>query len=373
MTNAPETPDELLVYCPEMIFVAAENGAIIRASSALERGLSDELQKGARLHDLVHAQEKSVFDAAWARASNAADPATFRSRLRTSSGAYQAFLVTLRKGPDGRDVVYGSLRPEDRRAKLRTQVSLLQSIIENVPICVWAIDTEGVFTYHDGKGLELAGVKAGQFLGMNAFEVYAESPDNFTHVRAALAGETQHHISYDNHQWWENWELPVRDEEGDVSAVVGVTLNITDTKRVEEELRSKLALIQQQQEVIRALSTPIIQVWDNVLTLPMVGVLDSARAAEVMHNLLSEVVRTRARFAILDLTGVDAIDTATASHLLSLVRAIKLLGAEGIVTGMRPAIAQTVVGLGVDLSGIILLSTLREGLKLCMRRMGASA
>jgi rsbT co-antagonist protein RsbR len=371
MTNAPDAPDELLVHCPEMIFVAAENGAIIRASIALERALSDDLQKGARLHDLVHAQEIGVFDAAWARAGGGADPTTFRSRLRTASGAYQAFLVSLRRGPG--DVVYGSLRPEDRRAKLRTQVQLLQSIIENVPICVWAIDTEGVFTYHDGKGLELAGVKAGQFLGMNAFEVYADNPDSFRHVRAALAGETQHHISYEGHHWWENWELPVRDEEGDVSAVVGVTLNITDTKRVEEELRSKLALIQQQQEVIRALSTPIIQVWDNVLTLPMVGVLDSARAAEVMHNLLSEVVRTRARFAIIDLTGVDAIDTATASHLLSLVRAIKLLGAEGIVTGMRPAIAQTVVGLGVDLSGIILLSTLREGLKLCMRRMGASA
>jgi rsbT co-antagonist protein RsbR len=151
--------------------------------------------------------------------------------------------------------------------------------------------------------------------------------------------------------------------------VVGVTLDISDTKRVEEELRAKLDLIERQQRVIRALSTPIIQVWDSVLTLPMVGVIDSARAAEIMQSLLNEVVRTRARYAILDMTGVDAIDTATASHLLSLIRAIQLLGAEGIVTGLQPSIAHTIVGLGLDLSDILTLATLREGLKLCMRKM----
>lgn len=102
------------------------------------------------------------------------------------------------------------------------------------------------------------------------------------------------------------------------------------------DLRTKIALIERQQQVIQALSTPIIEVWDKVLTLPMVGLVDSVRAAEVMDNLLMQVSRKGARFAILDLTGVEAVDTGTASHLLKLIQALRLLGAEGIITASSP-------------------------------------
>ena len=93
------------------------------------------------------------------------------------------------------------------------------------------------------------------------------------------------------------------------------------------------------------------------------------RVARVMDDLLSSVVRTSARFAILDLTGVDMVDTMTASHLFSLIRAIRLLGAEGIVTGIRPTVAQTMVTLGLDMSCLTTCANLREGLRLCIRRM----
>jgi len=110
-------------------------------------------------------------------------------------------------------------------------------------------------------------------------------------------------------------------------------------------------------------------VWDGVLTLPMIGIVDSGRAARVMDDLLSSVTRHRAKYAILDVTGVDVVDTATANHLISMVRAVRLLGAEGILTGIRPSVAQTVVSLGVDLSSILTLSTLRDGLAMAIRHM----
>ncbi|WP_136923538.1 STAS domain-containing protein [Polyangium aurulentum] len=137
------------------------------------------------------------------------------------------------------------------------------------------------------------------------------------------------------------------------------------------QLASQLALIDRQREVIRNLETPIIQVWDRVLTVPMMGVVDSGRAARVMDDLLAAVTRDGARFAILDLTGVEIVDTATAAHLLSLINAVRLLGAEGIITGIRPNVAHTVVSLGLDLSSIIAKSNLREGLAFAIRRMSA--
>jgi rsbT co-antagonist protein RsbR len=150
-----------------------------------------------------------------------------------------------------------------------------------------------------------------------------------------------------------------------------VGLDVSESKRKEQELSTQLELIQQQQQIIRELGTPIIQVWDEVLTVPMMGVVDSRRAADLMEDLLAEVVRTRARFAILDLTGVEVLDTATASHILRMVASIRLLGAEGIITGIRPTVAQTMVTLGVDLSTIVTLATLRDGLKLCMKKLAA--
>lgn len=366
MTTSPSPFEELLAHCPEPIFVANADGAIVRASGSLERSLGG--WAGKLLNDVIHPNNWGAFEAAWARLRAGQDPLPVRCRVRDAGGSYSPYVVALRRSPESGNI-YGSLRQDERRTKLRTQVQLLQTILENVPIIVWAIDTEGVFTYHDGKAAEALGLQPGQVIGQRVFDFYRDFPDALASAKRALAGEMQHHIDYTNGSWWETWEMPLLDEQREVTAVIGATLNISAAKHAEEDLRAKLDLIERQQRVIRALSTPIIQVWDHVLTLPMVGVIDSARASEIMQSLLNEVVRTRARFAILDMTGVDAIDTATAAHLLSLIRAIQLLGAEGIVTGLQPSIAHTIVGLGVDLSGILTLATLREGLKLCMSRM----
>jgi rsbT co-antagonist protein RsbR len=167
--------------------------------------------------------------------------------------------------------------------------------------------------------------------------------------------------------------MPVQGKGGQVSSVIGFSLDVSPAKHAEQEIRAKLDLIGKQQQVIRDLSTPIIEVWEGVLTLPMVGVVDSMRTSEVMQSLLSRIVETGARYAILDLTGVEVVDTRVAGHLISLVSAIRLLGAEGIITGIKPNVAQTIVALGLDLSSMTTHANLRAGLKFCIQRMAKDA
>ena len=109
-----------------------------------------------------------------------------------------------------------------------------------------------------------------------------------------------------------------------------------------------------------------------MLTVPLIGMIDSGRAPELMDNLLQAVAKTRARFAILDLTGVEEVDTGTAGHLLALVRAVRLLGAEGVITGIHPNIAQTIVTLGLETAALTVRATLREALGHCIAQMADS-
>ena len=137
------------------------------------------------------------------------------------------------------------------------------------------------------------------------------------------------------------------------------------------ELARQIETIHQQQVAIHELSTPILEVWDEVLALPVIGVVDTRRSAEIMERLLTGVVNLKARYVIVDLTGVEVVDTRTADHFLKVVRAAELLGARCIVTGIRPAVAQTMVDIGVDLSSITTLRSLRDGLRECIRMMAA--
>lgn len=121
---------------------------------------------------------------------------------------------------------------------------------------------------------------------------------------------------------------------------------------------------------VQELSTPILEIWDDVLALPIIGVIDSRRSSEIMERVLDEVVRRRSRFVIIDITGVELVDTSTADHFIKLVRAVELLGARCMITGIGPDVAQTLVSLGVDLRALTTLQSLRHGLKECLRLSG---
>jgi len=136
------------------------------------------------------------------------------------------------------------------------------------------------------------------------------------------------------------------------------------------ELEEKLATIEHQQNAMRELSSPLIEVWAGVLCLPVVGIVDTQRSAEMSAALLDAVVARQVRVAIVDLTGVDVIDTKTADHFLKMTRAVRLLGAECVLTGIKPAVAQTLVHIGVDLTAITTLRSLRDALQ---RHLAAAA
>ena len=133
--------------------------------------------------------------------------------------------------------------------------------------------------------------------------------------------------------------------------------------------KSREEVILRQQEEMLELSTPVVKLWDGVLALPMIGTLDSARTQVVMESLLQRIVETESEIAIIDITGVPTVDTLVAQHLLKTVTAIRLMGADCIVSGIRPQIAQTIVHLGVDLQGVTTKSTLADALSLAFKRL----
>lgn len=141
---------------------------------------------------------------------------------------------------------------------------------------------------------------------------------------------------------------------------------------VETHQKGREEVIARQQQEMLELSTPVVQLWEGVLALPLIGTLDSARTQVVMENLLEKIVETGAGIAIIDITGVPTVDTLVAQHLLKTVAAARLMGAECFISGIRPQIAQTIVHLGVDLNDVVTKATLADAFAVALHRIGAA-
>jgi rsbT co-antagonist protein RsbR len=169
-------------------------------------------------------------------------------------------------------------------------------------------------------------------------------------------------------------ELPSDDSplralfEGINAMVEALDSESSRSRAYQAELEDKLATIEAQRIALAELSTPVMEVWDGVLCLPVVGVMDTARSAEMTHTLLESVVKMETRCCIIDITGIEVMDTGTADHFMRMARAVALLGAECMLTGINPHIAQTIVQMGLDLSGIQTHRTLRDALQRYVER-----
>ncbi|WP_437965861.1 PAS domain-containing protein [Sorangium sp. So ce260] len=266
-----------------------------------------------------------------------------------------------------------ALRRSEARYRLFAEAS-------NEGVWFWNI-REDTLEWSD-RMLELMGVSREAWGGtfMSFFE--RVHPDDRSAVQAAVKAHLEERRPFEleyrlRHEDGEYRDVFIRgmaewDERGVPFQMAGGATDITEKKRQQAMLQERLEIIEQQQEAIRALSTPIIEVWKGVLTMPVLGVLDEQRSQQMMEVLLDAVARTRCRHAIIDLTGVSALDAGTADHVLRLIDAVALLGAQGIVVGIRPEVAQTVVSLGLDLSNIKTLSNLREALLFAMQSSGVS-
>lgn len=154
----------------------------------------------------------------------------------------------------------------------------------------------------------------------------------------------------------------------DEIATTTVLLDKLGLFTTEVHQKSREAVILRQQQELLELSTPVIELWAGILALPLIGTLDSARTQIVMQNLLEAIVAKEADLAIIDITGVPTVDTLGAQYLLKTVAAAKLMGAECIISGIRPQIAQTIIHLGVDLGSVITKAKLADALRLALRK-----
>ncbi|TQS41523.1 PAS domain S-box protein [Cryptosporangium phraense] len=169
----------------------------------------------------------------------------------------------------------------------------------------------------------------------------------------------------DGSRFWANDVLsPIKSPDGEVIGYVKVARDQSDRREAEQ-------IVARQRDEILELSTPVIQVWDDVLVLPVIGTLDSARAARLTENLLERIARDQAEVVILDVSGVPAVDTEVAQHLLKTVEAARLMGSVSVLSGVRPETAQAIVHLGIELGTLRCRSNLKDALQLALRLVGA--
>jgi rsbT co-antagonist protein RsbR len=171
-------------------------------------------------------------------------------------------------------------------------------------------------------------------------------------------------------------KYPIRDTSGQVIGLCASITDITEIKRreaeveqLENEVKEQMTIIEAQRTMLDELSVPVIQVWDGILLLPLIGAIESRRAARIMESLLESIGHASAQIMIIDITGVPVVDTSVASHLVRSVQAAQLLGCESILVGISPEIAQTLVGLGVDFSRMTTRATLQNGLEYGLKRL----
>jgi anti-anti-sigma regulatory factor len=210
-------------------------------------------------------------------------------------------------------------------------------------------------------------------LGKRLAELCPDRVEILDDLKRALDGEE--HVS--EHAWGERQlrtrYVPLKGPFGEILGAIVASEDATEQLRIEQTLREQIELIESQKRAIVELGTPIIEVFDDVLAVPVVGVIDESRAEQMMGALLDAIVGRQARFAILDLTGVEAVDAATASHLVKVISASRLLGCEGMITGIRPSVSSTFVEIGADLSQIQTLRSLKDALRFCERTLGRAS
>jgi rsbT co-antagonist protein RsbR len=171
-------------------------------------------------------------------------------------------------------------------------------------------------------------------------------------------------------------KYPLRDEQSTIIGLVGIITDITEIRQRQEqiaELETALAAraetIEHQRILLQQVSVPVIQVWEGILLLPLLGIIDSYRATRILESMLDAIARANAQIIILDITGVPIVDTSVASYIIQGIQAARLLGCESILVGIGPHIAQTMVQLGMDFSHISTMASLQQGLAYGLQRL----
>ena len=248
-----------------------------------------------------------------------------------------------------------------------------------------AINTKGEITLVNKKGCEILGYSHEEIIGVNWFGKFLPErmKDEVDSVfKALIAGETELVEYFENAIVtrdgeeriiaWHN--TAVTDELGNITGTLSSGEDITDRKESEESLRQSEGKLKGLVEKLRLsqeeLYTPVVQVWDRILALPLIGLIDNLRAEKIIEVLLPKIVNTHAEVVVLDVTGVASMDTAVTNHLMRTIQSCKLLGARCVITGIRPEVAQSIIHLGIDTGDFITKRDMQEGIKWALENRG---
>ncbi|MBF0101449.1 MAG: PAS domain-containing protein [Desulfobacterales bacterium] len=244
--------------------------------------------------------------------------------------------------------------------KISADLSL--KVLEQIPTPVMVVDRDFKIIFMNESGCKLLKESWESIKGRYCYEMFnsqhcrkpecrmkrvMENGDSSTARNEVRINEKVMYIEYT--------AAPLRDEQGNIIGGLEYILDITDRVRQEQKLR-------EQSRIITEISTPAIKLWNRIVVLPVVGVVDSARAQQMMDTILKKITETSSKVIILDIQGVAAVDTAVANHLIKIAKATKLMGCRCIISGISPAVAQTIVQLGIDLGDVITNSTLEDAL-----------
>jgi rsbT co-antagonist protein RsbR len=260
-------------------------------------------------------------------------------------------------------------------AALRDRVDLLNAVIDHSPAVIFAKDLEGRYLLCN-RSYRQAFPRVQEFIGKTDIDVIGgEAAEvvraNDRRIReGGVAVEIEEVIPQDDGiHTYISIKFPLPGRDGAAAGIVGIATDISERKRGEEErARLQQQIIEIQRLALSELSTPIVPIADGVIAMPLVGAIDSDRAHQIMQALLDGLSASRAHTAILDITGVRAVDTHVAGALLQAARAARLLGARVLVTGIRPDVAQALALLGTDWSGIETLATLQAAVARALAR-----
>jgi PAS domain S-box-containing protein len=259
-----------------------------------------------------------------------------------------------------------------------TERSLLRTIIDSLPDLIYVKDRDSRFEVANQPLARLMGVSnPEELIGKTDAELfphelaiqYLADEQALMQSGEPLLNKEELVVDADGAQRWIiTTKVPLRDPQGQVFRLVGRGQDITERKIVEaERQRLQEELIEAQQAALQELSTPLIPISDSVLVMPLIGRIDTRRAGQILETLLQGIQIQGADLAIIDITGVNVVDTQVAHALIQAARAVKLLGAQVVLTGLRPEVAQTLVSLGVDLSDIVTRGTLQSGIAYALR------
>ena len=254
-------------------------------------------------------------------------------------------------------------------AALQTTAEHFRTLVETIrDYAIIILDTNGRVASWNIGSETILGYRSDEIIGQHFSRFYSSEdiqggkPEMELKV-AAAEGRSEDEgwrMKKDGSRFWANEVITtLRDQAGTLFGFGKLMRDLTERKRAEEKAT------QQAREIIEV-STPVIQIWDGILMAPVIGTLDSERTQQLMERLLERIVETNSAVALLDVTGVPTIDTRTAQHLAETTAAVRLLGAQAVLTGVRPAIAQTLAHLGVELGEITTRSSLAAGLRVAL-------